>query len=116
MHNFRSQGGDFSFCGQIAVADVHELAAMGSRSSVCLTPWGAAASPPAIATTGRPVRGNTRVRPLAVERGNIVHAKFLYGDKVAPSFPKWLIDGTRPSRTAWVLKERVLPPLYWAPC
>ena len=27
MHNFRSQGGDFSFCGQIAVADVHELAA-----------------------------------------------------------------------------------------
>ena len=29
-----------------------------------------------------------RVRPLVVERGNIVHAKFLYGDKVAPNFPK----------------------------
>ena len=27
LHNFRSQGGDFSFCGQIAVADMHELAA-----------------------------------------------------------------------------------------
>ena len=27
IHNFRSQGNDFSFCGQIAVADVHELAA-----------------------------------------------------------------------------------------
>lgn len=51
--------------------------------------------------------------PLTVERGKIVLAEFLYGGKVAPSFPKWLIDGTRPSRAAWMLKERVLPPLYW---
>jgi sulfide:quinone oxidoreductase len=51
--------------------------------------------------------------PLTVERGKIVFAEFLYGGKVAPSFPKWVIDGTRPSRTAWYLKERVLPPLYW---
>ncbi|MBU1357703.1 MAG: TIGR01244 family phosphatase [Gammaproteobacteria bacterium] len=51
--------------------------------------------------------------PLTVERGKIVLAEFLYGGKVAPSFPKWLIDGTRPSRAAWLLKERVLPPLYW---
>jgi sulfide:quinone oxidoreductase len=51
--------------------------------------------------------------PLTVERGKIVLAEFLYGGKVAPSFPKWLIDGTRPSRTAWYLKERILPPLYW---
>jgi len=51
--------------------------------------------------------------PLTVERGKIVLAEFLYGGKVAPSFPKWLLDGTRPSRLAWLLKERILPPLYW---
>jgi sulfide:quinone oxidoreductase len=51
--------------------------------------------------------------PLTVERGRIVLAEFLYGGKLAPSFPKWLIDGTRPSRLAWLLKERILPPLYW---
>ena len=51
--------------------------------------------------------------PLTVERGRIVLAEFLYGGKVAPSFPRWLIDGTRPSRAAWYLKEKLLPPLYW---
>lgn len=51
--------------------------------------------------------------PLTVERGKIVLAEFLYGGKVAPSLPKWLVDGTRPSRIAWLLKERILPPLYW---
>jgi sulfide:quinone oxidoreductase len=51
--------------------------------------------------------------PLTVERGKIVLAEFTYGGKLAPSFPQWLIDSTRPSRLAWFLKERVLPPLYW---
>lgn len=51
--------------------------------------------------------------PLTVERGKIVLAEFLYGGKVAPTFPSWLVDGTQPSRLAWLLKERVLPPLYW---
>ncbi|AQG98854.1 TIGR01244 family protein [Burkholderia sp. KK1] len=51
--------------------------------------------------------------PLTVERGRIVLAEFLYGGKVAPTFPAWLIDGKRPSRLAWLLKERLLPPLYW---
>ncbi|KAK43712.1 NAD(FAD)-dependent dehydrogenase [Caballeronia jiangsuensis] len=51
--------------------------------------------------------------PLTVERGKVVLAEFLYGGKLAPSFPTWLIDGTRPSRLAWLLKEWVLPPLYW---
>lgn len=51
--------------------------------------------------------------PLTVERGKIVLAEFTYGGKLAPSFPRWLIDGTRPSRLAWLLKERILPPLYW---
>jgi sulfide:quinone oxidoreductase len=51
--------------------------------------------------------------PLTVERGKIVLAEFLYGGKLAPSFPAWLIDGQRPSRLAWLLKERVMPPLYW---
>lgn len=51
--------------------------------------------------------------PLTVERGKIVLAEFTYGGKVAPSFPRWLVDGTQPSRLAWWLKERILPPLYW---
>ncbi|MYM39412.1 bifunctional protein tyrosine phosphatase family protein/NAD(P)/FAD-dependent oxidoreductase [Duganella qianjiadongensis] len=51
--------------------------------------------------------------PLTVERGKIVLAEFTYGGKLAPSFPRWLLDGTRPSRLAWLLKERILPPLYW---
>lgn len=51
--------------------------------------------------------------PLTVERGKIVLAEFLYGGKVAPTLPTWLIDGKRPSRLAWLLKERILPPLYW---
>ncbi|MGP8436635.1 TIGR01244 family sulfur transferase [Paraburkholderia fungorum] len=51
--------------------------------------------------------------PLTVERGKIVLAEFLYGGKVAPTLPTWLIDGKRPSRLAWLLKERLLPPLYW---
>jgi len=51
--------------------------------------------------------------PLTVERGKIVLAEFTYGGKLAPSFPAWLIDGTKPSALAWYLKERILPPLYW---
>ncbi|KIG11174.1 Beta-lactamase hydrolase-family protein [Burkholderia sp. MR1] len=51
--------------------------------------------------------------PLTVERGKVVLAEFVYGGKLAPSFPAWLINSTRPSRLAWFLKERVLPPLYW---
>lgn len=51
--------------------------------------------------------------PLTVERGKIVLAEFGYGGKLIPSFPKWIIDGTKPSRLSWLLKERVLPPMYW---
>ena len=51
--------------------------------------------------------------PLTVERGKIVLAEFGYGGKLLPSFPAWLVDGTQPSRLAWFLKERLLPPLYW---
>lgn len=51
--------------------------------------------------------------PLTVERGKIVLAEFGYGGALKPSFPKWLIDGTKPSRLAWFLKEKLLPPIYW---
>lgn len=51
--------------------------------------------------------------PLTVERGKIVLAEFLYGGKVAPSFPNYIIDGMKPSRNAWMLKKRILPPIYW---
>ena len=51
--------------------------------------------------------------PLTVERGRIVLAEFGYGGTLLPSFPKWLLDGTRPTRLAWMLKRNVLPSLYW---
>ena len=51
--------------------------------------------------------------PLTVERGKIVLAEFGYGGALKPSFPRWLVDGTRPTRAAWFLKEKMLPPIYW---
>jgi sulfide:quinone oxidoreductase len=51
--------------------------------------------------------------PLTVERGKIVLAEFGYGGVLKPSFPSWIIDGTKPSRAAWFLKEKMLPPIYW---
>ena len=51
--------------------------------------------------------------PLTVERGKIVLAEFGYGGKLQPSFPLWLVDGKEPSRFAWLLKEKMLPWIYW---
>lgn len=51
--------------------------------------------------------------PLTVERGKIVLAEFGYGGKLAPSFPSWLIDGTKAQRLPWLLKADFLPWLYW---
>ncbi|WP_169566368.1 bifunctional protein tyrosine phosphatase family protein/NAD(P)/FAD-dependent oxidoreductase [Sneathiella limimaris] len=51
--------------------------------------------------------------PLTVERGKIVLAEFGYGGKLLPSFPKWIINGEKPSHLAWLLKEKILPPVYW---
>jgi sulfide:quinone oxidoreductase len=51
--------------------------------------------------------------PLTVERGKIVLAEFGYGGVLKPSFPAWVIDGTKPTRAAWFLKEKLLPPIYW---
>jgi len=51
--------------------------------------------------------------PLTVEKGKIVLAEFGYGGTLLPSFPKWIINGQKPSRLAWLLKEQVLPPVYW---
>ena len=53
----------------------------------------------------------TAIASVIARNGKIIGE--YYGGKVAPTFPKWLIDGTKPSRLAWYLKERVLPPLYW---
>jgi len=51
--------------------------------------------------------------PLTVERGKIVLAEFGYGGKLTPSFPTWLIDGTKPARLSWMLKADALPWIYW---
>jgi sulfide:quinone oxidoreductase len=51
--------------------------------------------------------------PLTVERGKIVLAEFSYGGKLDPSFPHWMLDGTKPTRAAWFLKEKMLPWIYF---
>lgn len=51
--------------------------------------------------------------PLTVERGKIVLAEFGYGGKLMPSFPEWIIDGTKPQRLSWMLKVDALPWIYW---
>lgn len=40
-------------------------------------------------------------------------AEFGYGGKLLPTFPKWLIDGTKPQRLSWWLKSEALPFIYW---
>ncbi|NBT32658.1 MAG: TIGR01244 family phosphatase, partial [Rhodobacteraceae bacterium] len=39
--------------------------------------------------------------PLTVEKGKIVLAEFGYGGTLLPSFPKWVLDGTKPTKLAW---------------
>ena len=51
--------------------------------------------------------------PLTVERGKIVLAEFGYGGKLLPTFPTWMVDGTKPSSLSWFLKEKMLPAIYW---
>ena len=51
--------------------------------------------------------------PLTVERGKILLAEFGYGGKLLPSFPTWIIDGTKPQRLSWLLKSEALPWIYW---
>lgn len=51
--------------------------------------------------------------PLTVERGKIVLAEFAYGGKLDPSIPRWLLDGTKATRAAWFLKEKMLPSIYF---
>lgn len=51
--------------------------------------------------------------PLTVERGKIVLAEFGYGGKLLPSFPSFILNGTRPTWAAWILKKDMLPAIYW---
>ena len=48
--------------------------------------------------------------PLTTAYGKVVLAEFAYGGKVTPSFP---IDPRKPRRSAWLLKTKFLPFLYW---
>jgi sulfide:quinone oxidoreductase len=51
--------------------------------------------------------------PLTVELGKVVLAEFGYGGQLMPSFPTWLLDGSKPSSLSWALKKSILPELYW---
>jgi len=48
--------------------------------------------------------------PLTVARGRVVLAEFGYGGKLLPTFP---LDPTVARGSAWWLKTRVLPWVYW---
>jgi len=51
--------------------------------------------------------------PLTVSRSHILLAEFGYGGKLLPTFPKWLLEATKPSRFSWWLKASAMPPVYW---
>jgi sulfide:quinone oxidoreductase len=51
--------------------------------------------------------------PLTVERGKIVLAEFAYGGKLEPTVPQWMLNGTKPTRAAWFIKEKMLPNIYF---
>jgi len=51
--------------------------------------------------------------PLTVEKGKVVLAEFGYGGKLLPSVPTWMINGTKPTRAAWFMKDSLLPNVYW---
>ena len=48
--------------------------------------------------------------PLTTAYGKVVLAEFTYGGKVTPSFP---LDPRKPRRSAWLLKTKFLPFMYW---
>jgi sulfide:quinone oxidoreductase len=48
--------------------------------------------------------------PLTVEKGKVILAEFGYGGKLVPTF-NW--DSTLPRTSAWILKKRILPWVYW---
>lgn len=48
--------------------------------------------------------------PLTVEKGKVILAEFGFGGKLLPTFP---LDPTVSRYTAWILKARFLPWLYW---
>ncbi len=69
----------------------------------------------AVMAGGEPVVGYNGYGscPLTVERGRIVLAEFAYGGRLDPSFPSFILDGRKPTRLAWFMKEKLLPPMYW---
>lgn len=48
--------------------------------------------------------------PLTTAYGKVVLAEFIYGGKVTPSFP---LDPRVPRSSAWLLKTKLLPFMYW---
>jgi sulfide:quinone oxidoreductase len=48
--------------------------------------------------------------PLTTAYGKVVLAEFIYGGKVTPSFP---LDPRVPRTSAWLLKTKLLPFMYW---
>ncbi len=51
--------------------------------------------------------------PLTVSRSHILLAEFGYGGKLLPTFPKWMLQATKPSKFSWWLKASAMPAVYW---
>ena len=48
--------------------------------------------------------------PIIVERGKVILAEFGYGGKLLPTFP---LDPLKPRKSFWLLKQKVIPYVYW---
>ena len=48
------------------------------------------------------------------ELGEVVMVHDVWHKVLAPETrPKWMLDGTKPTRLAWHLKAQALPEIYW---
>jgi uncharacterized protein (TIGR01244 family) len=96
--------GGLSVTGQIAPGDLPELAAQGFRAVICNRPDGEAAAQP---TQGE-IAAAAAAAGLAFRFLPIVAGRVNDGD--AAAFGAAL---SKPSHLAWLMKERLLPPVYW---
>ncbi|WP_296676898.1 hypothetical protein [Novosphingobium sp.] len=83
----------------------------------------AAARKRAAVVVGNALQTSMSKEPVAVDHGfgscslRIVSgrtsvAEFSYRGILLPSFPKRLIDGTRPSQLSWLIKDTIFAPVY----
>jgi len=114
----RKIGDDLSVSPQIAPGDVAAIRAAGFRAIICNRPDGEGADQPGfdeIEATAKAAGLEARYQPITSGMVRDADAE-AFGQALrelpGPVFA-YCRTGTKPSHLAWLLKERMLPPIYW---